>query len=133
MNKVIWGILVVAIIIALGVFFLSKNYQSAVPAPSVSSAEPLATESVAVTYSDSGFSPAAITVKAGNTVIFKNQSSRNMWVASDPHPIHTDYPEFDAKKGIAMGESYSFTFTKTGTWKYHNHLKSSDTGTVIVE
>ena len=66
-------------------------------------------------------------------VTFVNQSSRAMWIASNPHPIHTGLAGFDAKKGIGNGESFSFSFTKAGEFGYHNHLNLSDTGTVVVE
>lgn len=138
MNKTVWGILGVTIIIVLGAFFLSKNDQTTSPTapPTTTSTdltEPSTTESGVVSYSDSGFSPVSLTIKVGDTVNFKNQSGKSMWVASDPHPIHTVYPEFDAKKEVANGENYSFTFTKVGTWKYHDHLNPSDTGTIIVQ
>src|ERR1051326_866180 len=54
-----------------------------------------------VDYTSSGFSPSTLTVKAGDTVVFKNKSSSAFWPASDPHPTHTDYPGFDAKQPIA--------------------------------
>lgn len=102
---------------------------------------------VTVTYSDSGYSPAAITVKRGGTIIFDNKSSRIMWSASAVHPAHKVYPGsgiekcgtseqasiFDACKGYGFGESWEFKFNEQGTWKYHNHLQSSHTGTIIVE
>ena len=53
----------------------------------------------------------------------------NLWVASDPHPIHSDLPGLDAK---GAKESYSFTFDTAGEWGFHNHLRASDTGTIIV-
>lgn len=68
-----------------------------------------------------------------------------MWVASNPHPLHTDYPGSDIKNcgaGTAMfdscrvtnpGESWTFILEEPGTWGYHNHLQSSQTGTIIVE
>jgi plastocyanin len=86
-----------------------------------------------IVYSDSGFSPGSITVKVGDTVMFKNDSAGGMWVASAPHPVHTDYPEFDAKKIYNKGEIYSFTFQKVGTWKFHNHVKPSHFGSVTVQ
>lgn len=86
-----------------------------------------------ISYTDSGFSPKSITVKSGDTVVFKNESSRGMWVASAPHPMHTDYPEFDAKKVYAKEEMYSFTFQKVGAWKFHNHVNPMDFGSVTVE
>ena len=60
-------------------------------------------------------------------------SSSTAWPASAFHPTHEVYPGFDALKGINMGESYSFTFDKIGSWKYHNHLSPSVTGAIIVE
>ena len=86
-----------------------------------------------VTYTDSGFSPSTLTVKAGDTVVFKNESSSAFWPASAVHPTHELYPEFDAKAAISLGSTYSFTFNRVGTWKYHNHLNASHTGTIVVE
>ena len=94
-----------------------------------------------VTYTDSGYTPNVLKIKKGDTVTWKNQSSRRMWTASDPHPIHTEYPEnggcingaFDECKGDPSGAEWSFTFTHTGTWNYHNHVNSRDEGTIIVE
>ncbi|KKQ42104.1 MAG: Plastocyanin [Candidatus Levybacteria bacterium GW2011_GWB1_37_8] len=144
MNKAIWGVLGVLIIIGFGVFLLNKNSQVAVPTvpaateipttiTSTDSAAPSTTESIVVTYFDSGFSPTSLTVKIGDTITFKNQSGKSMWVASSSHPTHTAYPEFDAKRGVTMGENYVFTFTKAGNWKYHNHLGPFDTGVIIVQ
>ncbi len=94
-----------------------------------------------VTYTDSGYSPSSVTIAVGGSVTFINKSSRNMWTASDPHPIHNGYPEdggcinsdFDECKAEPNGASYTFTFTKAGTWGYHNHSRSSDKGVVIVK
>lgn len=86
-----------------------------------------------VAYTSSGFSPSTLTVKIGSTVTFVNNSNKKMWVASNPHPIHTDFPDFDAKKGYHPGESYSFTFSESGTYKYHNHLSSFSSGVVVVK
>ena len=38
-----------------------------------------------VLYTNSGYSPAEIKIKAGDTVIFKNESSNGMWTASALH------------------------------------------------
>jgi plastocyanin len=78
------------------------------------------------------FSPATLTVKKGTKVTWTNAGSLPVWPASAPHPVHTDYPGFDAKTDLRNGESWSFTFDKTGSWNYHNHLNPSVTGTVIV-
>lgn len=101
--------------------------------PEVPAASPVGTVSRAVViYEANGFSPSSITVAVGETVTFKNESAVDVWPASAPHPTHTDYPEFDAKKPIKPGESYAFTFTRAGTWKYHSHLNPTHFGSVVV-
>ncbi len=156
MNKSIIAIVIVAVVL-VGGYFLFKGISQSTPSvpqtsnqqtfpqqqtsvpsseqpvsqPSVSQAP--ATEKNVVAYSDSGFSPSILRVKIGITVIFKNEKSGPMWVASNPHPIHTDYSGFDAKRGYPRGESYSFTFTKAGNWKYHNHLNPGEGGTIVIE
>lgn len=85
-------------------------------------------------YTDSCYSPVNLTIKKGDTVKFVNTaSSRSMWPASNNHPSHTLYSEFDASGSIAPGGTYSFTFNKTGAWGYHDHLRSSCTGVITVQ
>ena len=85
-----------------------------------------------VQYGDSGFTPNTVSVKAGTTVRFSNQSSRGMWVASAVHPTHQLLPGFDQLQSVGKGGTYEYTFAKVGTWKYHNHVNATDTGTVVV-
>ncbi len=86
-----------------------------------------------VTVTDSGYSPSTLTIKAGDTVSFVNNSTHTVWTASDPHPQHTALPSFDALKGFAIGTTYSYTFTKVGTWSYHDHQHSSMKGSIVVQ
>ena len=86
-----------------------------------------------VTYNASGFSPQTITIKKGETVVFQNKTGKSASVASNPHPIHTAYPEFDQYKTDQKGkDEFRFTFLKVGTWGYHDHLNASNGGTVVV-
>lgn len=87
---------------------------------------------VTVAYTDSGYSPKEVTIKAGTAVVFVNQSSVGMWTASAVHPTHQLLPGFDQLKEVAKGGTYEYTFEKVGTWKYHNHLKATDFGSVVV-
>ncbi|HEY1074827.1 MAG TPA: cupredoxin domain-containing protein [Patescibacteria group bacterium] len=102
-------------------------------ATTVTTVSPTTTTTHDVTFNGQAFSPRSLTIKVGDTVRFLNNGSQSIWVASDPHPVHTKYSAFDAERGYAPGETYSFTFTKAGTWTYHNHLNSSQTGTIVVE
>ena len=85
-----------------------------------------------ITYTDSGFSPAQVSVKVGDMVTFKNDSKANIQVNSAPHPAHTQFPELNIGS-IATGESKTVTFTTAGTKKYHNHLNPSQSGSIVVE
>lgn len=97
-----------------------------------------------VTFSDAGFSPTSVTVAKGGTVTFTNTSSRSMWVAADEHPTHTEYDGTSRTQHCATtpsasfdqcsnGTTYSFTFTKAGTFNYHNHSAAQYQGTVVVQ
>ena len=81
---------------------------------------------------DFAFSPAVLTIKKGDTVTWINEDSAPHKVASDPYPAHTDLPGL-VSGALAQGDSYSFTFSQTGTFGYHCHLHPSMTGKVIVE
>ena len=79
------------------------------------------------------FYPGSITIEQGEEVVFKNVDSQDHWLASNIHPTHQVYPEFDPLRPIKPGESWSFTFTKAGEWKYHDHLNPHILGTIIVK
>ena len=90
-------------------------------------------QTLEVSYTVSGFSPGSLIIKTGETVTFTNNSNLQMWVASNPHPIHTKLSEFDNRKGVSNGETYSFTFKTPGEYSYHNHLNPGDGGTIIIK
>ncbi len=85
-----------------------------------------------IDFDGSKFAPQALNVKVGDYVIFKNTGTTGFWPASNPHPQHSIYPEFDSGKVIAPGGKYQFQFEKSGAWGFHDHLNPSAVGTVIV-
>ncbi len=85
-----------------------------------------------VAVKNSAFFPAELKIKKGDTVVWTNFDSSPAWPASAFHPTHQVYPGFDALKRINTGESYSFTFDKAGSWKYHDHLNPTSAGVVEV-
>lgn len=85
-----------------------------------------------ITYKNTGFEPAATTIKAGESVKVINDSNAPLDFGSDPHPSHTDNPELNAGD-IEHGESKTFTVTTKGDWGYHNHYNPSNHGTIKVE
>lgn len=108
---------------------LTELAPSDVPVTSPSQIPKLATISI----DDTGFTPSTLTIAAGTTVLFTNNGQALHWPASDPHPTHGGMSGFDAKKGLATGEVYSFVFTKAGTFGMHDHLNVKLKATIIVQ
>lgn len=86
-----------------------------------------------ITETESGFVPSTITINIGDTVVFKSGTKDYFWPASDPHPTHTLFSAFDPKAPLKADNTWSFTFSKVGTWPYHDHLMPIFRGLITVE
>ncbi len=160
-STVVWVIVVVLIIVGLGWWFVAQA-----PSPAPASVEqnssaasssdqgmqdngviPSATQSnsITVTYDGISFTPAQVTIPVGGGVTWIDNSSQ-MWIASNPHPVHTGYDGTSRDQHCAAGytgpapfdqcaagSNFSFTFTKAGSWGYHDHLNHVAQGTVVVQ
>lgn len=85
-----------------------------------------------VVLNENGFVPENLTVKQGDLIKFSSTLKDQFWPASDPHPLHSVYPQFDPKKPINPGQSWTFKANKVGVWAYHNHLFPANKGVVNV-
>ncbi|MBI3074871.1 MAG: hypothetical protein HYY92_01495 [Parcubacteria group bacterium] len=160
MTKTLIALVVVLLIIGGGYFLLSGDALAPedgesdgtslqVPAPGFENVPEMivspdeSANARTITYTASGFSPSSLSIARGETVRFVNEGGAAMWVASALHPTHAVYDgttlnehcggggaSFDQ---CASGSEYSFSFEKAGTWKYHNHLNVSHTGTIVVQ
>lgn len=88
---------------------------------------------IVVTYTDTGFAPSPLVVVKGETVVFVNESSKQMQVASAMYPTHQILPSFVQKSSVGKGGVYEYTFSSVGTWKYQNDAFQSDIGSVVVQ
>lgn len=79
-----------------------------------------------------GFVPSSTTIMNNGTVTWIAVDDSRPFVASNPHPAHTDTPSLQSGT-LRMGETWSFTFTSTGTKGYHNHNFPSQGGSVTVQ
>ena len=86
-----------------------------------------------IVLTEDGFKPDTLTIAKGDTIEFSTERGTFFWPASDLHPTHLIYPEFDPKDAIPKDKTWSFRFEKTGSWKFHDHLAPYFTGTIIVE
>jgi plastocyanin len=125
-------IIVIVIVILSGGVWLMRNQQSPTDVGDTTSdaAEPAA---VTIEMKDKDYEPSNVTIKVGQTVAFMNSSQEDRWPASNIHPTHEIYSEFDPKQPVRPGEIWTFTFDKAGIWKFHDHLFPTQTGTITVE
>lgn len=83
-----------------------------------------------VRYTDTGFEPQELSIPLGAMVHFVNESTKDMWVASNEHPGHSILPTFDQ---FMTGDQYVYVFDTIGSWKYHDHLNPTAEGVITVE
>ena len=85
-----------------------------------------------IELTEEGYLPKELVIKKGETVRFKTSMNEPFWPASNSHPTHGIYNEFDPKVPIDPTDSWAFTFNRTGRWMYHDHLYSYFTGVILV-
>jgi plastocyanin len=86
-----------------------------------------------ITINDQAFEPPEMTITQGDSIVFLNKGKEKHWPASNIHPTHGIYPEFDPKQPIEPDQLWSFAFNKAGNWRYHDHLFPEMKGVIIVE
>jgi|GEM_PF-2301305 len=89
-------------------------------------------EVVSVVLTETGYEPSNLVIEKGTTIEFSTTAGRPHWPASNLHPSHAEYSEFDPLQPVESDESWSFTFTKEGEWGFHDHLRSYFSGKIEV-
>ncbi len=116
--------LVIGILVLLP--FLFSGCQAA-PGSSQSTTIPAQGQPVSgtqVTIAQNAFSPADLQVKVGQKVTWVNQESY-------PHSVVSDDGSFNSTS-LDSGKSFSFTFSKAGTYTYHCSIHPFMTAKVTV-
>ena len=99
----------------------SVSGSASVQAPLVLPQLKFATASIA----NFAFSPSVITVKKNTKVTWTNNDSV-------PHTVTSDSGTLLSSTTLNTGDTYSFTFTQTGTYSYHCTIHPMMKGTVVV-
>jgi plastocyanin len=85
-------------------------------------ADPAATVSI----DNFTFTPGTLTVKAGTTVTWTNKDDI-------PHAVASATNAFAKSKALDTDDTFSFTFTTPGTYKYFCYLHPHMVGSIVVE
>src|SRR5215472_8940858 len=78
-----------------------------------------------VSIANFAFSPASLTVKVGTKVSWTNNDSVT-------HTVTADKGAFNSGP-LTPGSTFSFTFTKAGTYSYHCNIHRSMMATIVVQ
>jgi plastocyanin len=127
------SVLVIAALLVLSVALLQTGCGGSA---ATTSAVTTASQTTATTGSSGGggtkvtmkgfaFNPATVTIKVGETVTWENQDGAN-------HNVIADDGSFKSAD-FGQGKTFSFTFTKAGTYTYSCHIHPNMKGTVIVQ
>ncbi|MBI4088440.1 cupredoxin domain-containing protein [Candidatus Kaiserbacteria bacterium] len=88
-------------------------------------------QEVIVVRTERGFKPSVIQIHKGDTVVFVSTGAE-FWPASDVHPTHGIYSEFDPRTALQPHEQWKFRFDKAGVWSFHDHLEPQMRGKILV-
>ncbi len=138
MDKKYIPILVVAIIVVGAVAYLSTN-KKPVSVPNSNSTSKSSSNNNSdptkppipspvvhhIDISGFAFSPASITVRKGETIVWTNKDSA-------PHTVTGGTNGDINSLSLAQNQTYSFAFDKTGTFSYHCKLHPNMKGTITV-
>ncbi len=99
---------------------------TATPTPTLAAPTPTTAPSSgnSVSIMNFSFNPKSLTVKVGTKVTWTNNDSVT-------HTVTADNGAFDSP--VESGSTFSFTFTKPGTYAYHCSIHPSMTATIIVQ
>lgn len=113
----------------LKAIFLGRTV-AAVPARDCSG--DTATQEIKVEITDKGFVASQLTANICDRLTFTNVGRKDHEPAVGPHPSHDAYPEFDAKKPLQPGETFSFVLTRPGEYSFHDHLHIGLIGKIAI-
>ena len=82
-------------------------------------------QTVAVTITDTAFSPSQLIVNVGDTVVWTNSGAATHWIVEDRSMLFSS--------GLLLpGQSFSYTFQQAGGFQYHCDISSWMVGSVVV-
>ena len=140
------GIIFIVLVVGLGVFFLrsgSNTYTqqnsnvnnpmsggnsagSETTNPNVPPMPSNPTSTKNIEISNFAFSPTTLTINKGDTIIWTNKDSAS-------HTVTSDSGTELSSGTLSNGQTYSHTFSNSGTYNYHCNFHGMMKGTIIVK
>ena len=84
-------------------------------------------QTVNVAISGFAFKPDTLTIKKGDTVVWTQMDNA-------PHTVSVSKgPEMITSGSMSKGDTFDYTFTKSGTYEYHCSIHPNMKATIVVE
>ncbi|HEX9337221.1 MAG TPA: cupredoxin family copper-binding protein [Pseudonocardiaceae bacterium] len=99
---------------------------AATPAAARAAAAPAASGAMQVTIQNFAFSPASLTIPAGTTVVWTNMDTAPHTVTVRSGPVTFSSPNLN------QGDTFTYTFTQSGTYSYYCAVHPNMTASVTV-
>ena len=133
-KNTIVGIVVILFLAVTGYYVYQRPEQPSTGTSNTDNTETVKPAGVtrSISMNAEGFSPNSLTVKASDTVVFKNDDTRNRWPASGVHPTHKICAGLDSLGPVQAGRSYAYTFFEAKECPIHDHLAPSLKGKITV-
>ncbi|HEY5549825.1 MAG TPA: plastocyanin/azurin family copper-binding protein [Candidatus Saccharimonadales bacterium] len=88
--------------------------------------------SLTIKLSDIKFQPRSVIISTGTKITWINDDEVTHYVNTDSHPAHTHVLDLNSK-ALSKGDSFSYTFSKTGAYPYHCSAHADQmTATIVV-
>ena len=116
------GLIVAAMLVAAVALTVGRRTSTAAP---TGSPPVVGTGPVAVSIKEFAFAPATLTIPIGTTVVWTN-------LDGDAHTVRTTTSATLMSATLSTNATYSYTFTKPGSYAYHCSIHAEMHGTVVV-
>ncbi len=117
-KKLVFVLLALFIVLVMGIFWITNQNNTKITHTNsgLSKLKP-----AVVIVTSSGFVPSTISIKTSQAVEWTNNTTFTHLIASDPYPTDNGIKGFKSRL-INPSDTYSFVFSKAGTYTYHDDL-----------
>jgi plastocyanin len=121
---------IVVLIIAISWLLIStkpkpKTITKVYPSTNQSNKSNQSIKPVNVQISSNGFDPSTLTVKVGQFIVWTNNDTTQHAIISDKDKKGNQLSSLNSP-GLNPTDQFGYSFTKAGTYSYHDNLSSAD-------
>jgi len=127
---VVLGLVALLVVFGVVIHLIDSHNKTSTNTANTNASAKLPVAEVSIT--SSAFVPSTINIKVGEAVTWTNADSAAHWVASDPYPADNGLAGFNSGQGMLTNDTFTFVFSKAGTYSYHDNLNPYTIKGVVV-